>query len=102
MADACVHILPNVSFAQLADLAGEPVRNTHVNIGTGKELSIAQLAEAVASAVGFDGSIEWDASKPDGTMRKLCDVSRLHQLGWHHSVELPDGIERLYSWYLAN
>ena len=102
MADACVHILLNVSFAQLADLAGEPVRNTHVNIGTGKELSIAQLAEAVASAVGFDGSIEWDASKPDGTMRKLCDVSRLHQLGWHHSVELPDGIERLYSWYLAN
>lgn len=102
MADACVHILLNVSFRDLADMAGEPLRNTHVNIGTGRELTIAQLAEAVAQAVGFDGTIEWDSSKPDGTMRKLCDVSRLHKLGWHHTVELPEGIARLYAWYRSS
>lgn len=99
MADACVHILLNVSFNDIIkDRKGE-IRNTHINIGTGKELSIAELASLVADAVGFDGAIEWDASKPDGTMRKLCSVERLHRLGWHHSVELPDGIKRLYSWY---
>ena len=102
MADACVHILLNVSFGQLAKEAGAPVRNTHVNIGTGIELSIAELAGEVAGAVGFKGSIEWDSTKPDGTMRKLCDVSRLHRLGWRHSVELPDGIRRLYEWYKAD
>lgn len=99
MADACVHILLNVSFNDIIkDRKGE-IRNTHINIGTGKELSIAELASLVADAVGFEGTIEWDASKPDGTMRKLCSVERLHRLGWHHSVELPDGIKRLYSWY---
>lgn len=102
MADACVHILLNVDFARLRELAGEPVRNTHVNIGTGKEVTIAQLARKAAEAVGFDGSILWDSSKPDGTPRKLCDVSRLHSLGWTHSVELDQGLPRLYSWYLDN
>lgn len=102
MADACVHILLNVSFADLKTQCKGDVRNTHINIGTGKELTIAQLAAAVADAAGFDGTIEWDASKPDGTMRKLCSVERLHALGWHHTVDLPDGIARLYRWYLEN
>lgn len=102
MADACVHILLNVDFADLRALAGEPVRNTHVNIGTGRELTIAELADKAARAVGFDGEILWDASKPDGTPRKLCDVDRLRSLGWHHSVELDDGLPRLYKWYLEN
>lgn len=102
MADACVHILLNISFKRLAELAGEPMRNTHVNIGTGKELTIAELAAAVARAVGFEGEIEWDSTKPDGTMRKLCDVTRLHSLGWKHKVELPEGIARLYRWYIDN
>ncbi|MDE6206275.1 MAG: GDP-L-fucose synthase [Muribaculaceae bacterium] len=105
MADACVHVLLNVSFADIgADLkaAGLPVRNTHINIGTGRELSIAELAALIADATAFDGTIEWDASKPDGTMRKLCSVDRLHSLGWTHSVELPDGIKRLYDWYLSS
>lgn len=100
MADASVHILLNVSFADLAKDMKEP-RNTHINIGTGKELTIAELAEIIRQAVGFQGEIRWDASKPDGTMRKLCDVSKLHSLGWKHSVELPEGIKRIYDWYLA-
>ena len=102
MADACVHILLNVSFADIvASRGGGEIRNTHINIGTGKELSIAELASLVARATGFGGTVEWDDSKPDGTMRKLCDVSRLHSLGWRHKVELPQGIERLYKWYLS-
>ncbi len=102
MADACVHILLNVSFADIAAKAGPDIRNTHINIGTGKELSIARLAALVADAVEFDGTIEWDTSKPDGTMRKLCDVSRLHALGWTHTVELDQGVKRLYNWYLKS
>ncbi len=102
MADACVHVLLNVRFADIAATAGPDVRNTHINIGTGKELTIAQLADLVAKAADFGGTIEWDSTKPDGTMRKLCDVSRLHKLGWHHSVELDEGVARLYKWYLEN
>lgn len=105
MADASVHVLLNVRFADLAEECrrrGEPVRNCHINVGTGKETTIAELAELIRRAVGFEGRIEWDSSKPDGTMRKLCDVSRLHALGWKHSVELSEGVERLYKWYLAN
>lgn len=99
MADACVHILLNVRFSDIAAKDGE-VRNTHINIGTGTELTIKELASMVAKTTGFTGTTLWDATKPDGTPRKLCDVSRLHALGWHHSVELPDGINRLYTWYL--
>lgn len=101
MADASVHILLNVNFADVAKDKKE-VRNTHINVGTGLELTIAELAEAIRREVGFKGEIRWDASKPDGTMRKLCDVSKLHSLGWHHSIELPEGISRLYKWYLEN
>ena len=102
MADACVHILLNVSFKDIIQDHKGDIRNTHINIGTGKELTIAQLAELVTDAVGFSGTIEWDSSKPDGTMRKLCSVDRLHSLGWHHTVELPEGIQRLYDWYKRN
>lgn len=97
MADASVHVLLNVSFKDLCD--GPCVRNTHINIGTGIEHSIAQVADMVRKTVGFDGLVEWDCSKPDGTMRKLCDVSKLHSLGWHHTVNLEDGIRKLYDWY---
>lgn len=99
MADASVHILENVSFSDLKGNNKE-VRNCHINIGSGKELSIGQLAEKIKSAIGYVGKIEWDASKPDGTMRKLCDVSKLHSLGWKHKVEIDEGIKRLYQWYL--
>lgn len=101
MADASVHILLNVKFDDLKKRVGHSdIRNTHINVGTGKELSIAELAENIRQAVGFKGNILWDANKPDGTMRKLCDVTRLHGLGWHHKVELDEGISRLYDWYL--
>lgn len=105
MADACVHILLNTSFAQLRDMAAAEspdIRNTHVNIGTGKELTIGELAQLIARTMDYRGEILWDSSKPDGTPRKLCDVSRLHALGWKHKVELPEGVARLYEWYLKN
>lgn len=101
MADASVHVLLNVSFKDLIN-KGEEVRNTHINIGTGKELAIAELAKAISEVVGFKGEIRWDATKPNGTMRKLCDVAKLHSLGWQHSVELPEGLRKLYNWYLEN
>lgn len=99
MADASVHILENVSFNDLKGNNPE-IRNCHINIGTGKELSISQLAEIIKQEVGYNGTILWDSTKPDGTMRKLCDVSKLHSLGWHHTIEINDGIHRLYTWYL--
>ena len=101
MADACVHVLLNVHFSYIAAECGNEVRNTHINIGTGEETTIAALAGMIADEVGFDGTIEWDASKPDGTPRKLCSVDRLRRLGWHPSVELPEGIARLYKWYIS-
>ncbi len=100
MADASVHVLLNVSFSDLAAPGAKEVRNTHINVGTGIEHTIAQAADIVSRTVGFQGQILWDASKPDGTMRKLCDVSKLHSLGWRHTVELEDGVPRLYQWYL--
>ena len=103
MADASVHVLLNVSFEDLKKRVGQTdVRNTHINVGTGKELTIAELAEKIRHTVGFNGEIHWDANKPDGTMRKLCDVTRLHDLGWHHKVELDEGVKRLYDWYLTS
>ena len=102
MADASVHVLLNVSFDDLKQQAGKEIRNTHINVGTGKELSIAELAEKIRREVGFESMIHWDSSKPDGTMRKLCDVSRLHSLGWKHKVELDEGISRLYDWYKSS
>ncbi len=98
MADASVHIMLNVSFNSLKGNFYE-VRNCHINIGTGKEISISQLAEIIKAEIKYQGEIKWDCSKPDGTMRKLCDVSRLHSLGWSHKVEINEGVSRLYQWY---
>ena len=78
------------------------IRNCHINVGTGKELTIRQLASLVKDAVGFDGEIRFDATKPDGTMRKLIDVSKLHSLGWTHKVEIEQGVRKLYEWYAAS
>ena len=75
------------------------IRNCHINVGTGKELTIRELSDLVAHAVDFKGTIEFDTSKPDGTMRKLIDVSKLHSLGWTHKVEIEDGVRKLFEWY---
>ena len=128
MADASVHVLLNVNFSDIIGVEkyssvhygtsasgavdrnnsegrggaipslGE-IRNCHINVGTGKELTIRELSQLVVKAVGFEGEIEFDASKPDGTPRKLIDVSKLHSLGWTHSVEIEDGVRKLFEWY---
>lgn len=99
MADACVYIMERVEFADLA--AGkEEVRNCHINIGTGHEISIRDLAMLIAGTVGYKGAIDFDSSKPDGTMRKLTDPSKLNALGWKHQIEIDEGVRRMYEWYL--
>ena len=128
MADASVHVLLNVDFKDIIGIEkyssvhygvaadgvvdrnhstgrggaipslGE-IRNCHINVGTGKELTIRELSELVVKAVGFEGIVEFDATKPDGTMRKLIDVSKLHSLGWTHKVEIEDGVKKLFDWY---
>ncbi|MBQ4005577.1 MAG: GDP-L-fucose synthase [Muribaculaceae bacterium] len=101
MADASVYCLEHIDFADVRG-EGNEVRNCHINIGSGREVTIAQLAALVKQAVGYRGRIEWDSTKPDGTLRKLTDVSRLHSLGWRHRMELEDGVPALYDWYLNN
>ena len=129
MADASVHVLLNVDFSDIIGIekyssvhygartdgavdrdhsAGRggaipslgEIRNCHINVGTGKELTIRRLSELVAEAVGFEGEVVFDASKPDGTMRKLIDVSKLHSLGWTHKVEIEEGVKKLFEWYV--
>ena len=128
MADASVHVLLNVDFSDIIGIEkyssvhygvaadgvadrnhstgrggyipslGE-IRNCHINVGTGKELTIRELSQLVVKAVGFEGEVAFDASKPDGTMRKLIDVSKLHSLGWMHKVEIENGVTKLFEWY---
>jgi GDP-L-fucose synthase len=100
MADACVFLMENRDFANTYAPGTREIRNTHINIGTGEDLSIAELAELVRRTVGFGGKLVFDTSKPDGTLRKLTDVSKLHALGWKHRVELEEGVRRMYEWYL--
>ena len=128
MADASVHVLLNVNFSDIIGIekyssvhygastdgavdrnhsAGRggaipslgEIRNCHINVGTGKELTIRELSELVVKAVGFEGEVEFDATKPDGTMRKLIDVSKLHSLGWTHKIEIDEGVRKLFEWY---
>lgn len=100
MAEACVFLLENRNFEDVRT-DGDEVRNTHINIGTGIEIAIHQLAETIQKTIGFTGAIEFDRTKPDGTMRKLTDPSKLHQLGWKHKIELEEGIRLMYQYYLA-
>lgn len=102
MADASVYVLERVDFKDTYAAGERDIRNCHINIGTGKELTIAELAHLIKRTVGYEGTIRFDASKPDGTMRKLTDVSKLHALGWHHQIEIEEGVERLYQWYLQH
>jgi len=102
MADACVYVMENIDFEDLKPKNSAEVRNTHINIGSGKELTIRQLSEIVQKVTGFKGRILFDTSKPDGTMRKLLDVSKLEKLGWKAKIELEDGIKGVFNnFYLA-
>lgn len=128
MADASVHVLLNVNFSDIIGIEkyssvhygartngtvdrdhsvgrggaipklGE-IRNCHINVGTGKELTIRELSRLVVKTVGFGGEVKFDATKPDGTPRKLIDVNKLHTLGWHHKVEIEEGVRKLFDWY---
>lgn len=100
MADASVFVMENVDFKDTYQAGAKDIRNCHINIGTGKELTIAALTELVKNAVGYKGCINFDGVHPDGTMRKLTDVTKLHNLGWHHKVEIDQGVVLLYKWYL--
>lgn len=99
MADASVHVLLNVDFQNTYTQGNKEIRNCHINVGTGKEVSIRSAAELIMKEIGFKGELRWDTSKPDGTMRKLTDVTKLHRLGWQHKIEIEEGIHRLYEWY---
>ena len=128
MADASVYLLLNVDFKDIIGIEkyssvfygvkadGEvnrnnsegrggaipslgEIRNCHINIGTGKELTIKDLSALVAKTANFTGEIVWDETKPDGTPRKLINVDKLHSLGWKHKVEIEEGVEKLYKWY---
>ena len=100
MADASVYCLEHINFDDVRGTHPE-VRNCHINVGSGVEISIHDLAMLVKEAVQYRGNINWDSTKPDGTMRKLTDVSRLHSLGWRHRMEINDGVPALYKWYLS-
>ena len=97
MADACIYVMQNVDFSDM--VAGKEIRNTHINIGTGKDITIKDLSKLIAGEIGYSGKIIFDSAKPDGTMRKLVDVSKLNALGWKHKIEIEEGVNRIYSWY---
>ena len=106
MARACVYLMENVNFEDVKKLSIEEgskeIRNCHLNIGTGKEISIKNIAELVARKVGFEGQIVFNTEKPDGTMRKLTNPSKINALGWKHTIDIDEGVEKLYKWYLGN
>lgn len=102
MADACVFIMENRDFVDTYSSTEKEIRNTHINIGSGVEISIKNLAEKIKSIIGFKRELIFNTDKPDGTMRKLTDVSKLHNLGWKHKVGLDEGIKTMYNWYVNN
>jgi GDP-L-fucose synthase len=125
MADACVFIMENRNFQDIVNqqvassklqvenckttqkelptthhTLPTEVRNTHINIGTGKDISIKELAELIKNIIGFKGELYFNTEKPDGTMKKLTDVSKLNSLGWKYKMDLESGIKEMYKWYL--
>lgn len=102
MADASVFVMEHVDFKDTYKEGAKEVRNCHINIGTGKEITIRNLANLIVKTVGYQGKLTFDSSKPDGTLRKLTDPSKLHALGWHHKIEIEEGVEKMYRWYLTS
>lgn len=102
MANACIFLMENRDFTDCYDADSNDIRNTHINIGTGIDISIKSLAETIKAIVGYQGNLFFNEDKPDGTMKKLTDPSKLHGLGWKHSIDLEDGIKKVYHWYSQN
>ncbi|MGN0049473.1 MAG: GDP-L-fucose synthase family protein [Bacteroides sp.] len=102
MADASVFVMEHVDFKDTYRSGEKDIRNCHINIGTGKEITIRQLAELIVKTIGYQGRLTFDATKPDGTMRKLTNPSKLHALGWHHQIDIEEGVQRMYDWYLQH
>ena len=101
MADASVFVMEHVDFKDTYKEGTKDVRNCHINIGTGKEITIAALADLIVKETKYQGKVIFDSTKPDGTMRKLTDVSKLHALGWHHRIDIEEGVHKMYQWYLS-
>jgi GDP-L-fucose synthase len=116
LADACVFLMQKIDFKDLKAIRPEPhalspvpseinhkpnadIKNTHINIGTGRDLTIKELAELVKHTIGFKGQLEWDSTKPDGTFRKLLDVSKINKLGWKEKISLENGLKMMYKTY---
>ena len=97
VADAILFLMENVNARDLYEKG-----ISHINVGTGKDISINELAKLIADIIGFNGEIIHDKTKPDGTPRKLLDVSRINSLGWKYKTELKEGVEKTYYWFLKN
>lgn len=102
MADACVYIMEKRDFPDTFNQSEKEVRNTHINIGTGVDICIKDLAILIKKKIGFKGALFFNSEKPDGTFKKLTDVTKLHSLGWKHSIDLSEGIDKMYSWFLTS
>ena len=102
MADACVFLLENRDFKDTYNENDKEVINTHINIGTGIDISIKELADLIKNIIGFKGELYFNTDKPDGTMVKLTEPTKLHSLGWKHKVNLEEGIKTMYEWYLKD
>jgi GDP-L-fucose synthase len=101
MADACVFLLENNDFKDTFIKTSNEVRNTHINIGTGTDISIKELSEKIKAEIGYKGNFNFNTTKPDGTLKKLTNVAKLNALGWKHKVSLEKGVEKMYHWYLS-
>ena len=100
MADACVFLMEKIDFKNTFHPQEKEIRNTHINIGTGVDISIQELAEVIKKIIRFKGEFIFNTEKPDGTFQKVTDVSKIHELGWKHTINLEEGIEKMYAWYL--
>ena len=101
LADACIFLMNNIDFSGLYDKNAREIKNTHINIGTGKDISILDLASLISEKVGYRGMIKWDAGYPDGTYRKQLDVNKIKGLGWEPKVSLKEGIQKTYNYYIS-
>ena len=101
MADACIYVMQNVDFKDLI-IDKREIRNTHINIGTGSDITIKDLSKLITKTIGYQGAVSFDSSKPDGTMKKLTDPSKLNGLGWKHQVEIEEGLKMGFEWYKNN